>query len=82
MDDLISDIEAFVSDSDEPMAVSAVVLSDCIGYPKRLVEDDGESHDGELEGFDEVYDYACELFDTEDIEIEKDDKYVWFTDKS
>jgi len=57
-------------------------LDDRIGYPRRVVSEGGDTHDGELKGFDEAYDFAQTLFDTTEIEIEKDEKYIWFTDNS
>ena len=79
MDDLTKNIEGLIS-GNEDVAVSAIVLQNEIGYPKRLLE--GDTHEGELEGFNEIYDFACELFGTEDVEIEEEDKYIWFTDIS
>lgn len=66
----------------QPVAVSALVLGDRIGYPRRIVSDSGETHDGEISGFDEAYDFASEIFGTTDIVVEKDEKYIWFTDNS
>ncbi len=65
-------------DDDLPLAVSAIVMGDSIGYPRRLVEENGEIREGELEGFDELYDYAQDILQTEDLTIEKDEKYIWF----
>jgi len=66
-------------DDDLPLAVSAIVMGNSIGYPRRLVEEEGEIRDGELEGFDELYDYAQEILQAEDLDIEKDDEYIWFS---
>ena len=65
-------------DDDLPLAVSAIVMGDSIGYPRRLVEENGEIREGELEGFDELYDYAQDILQTEDLTIEKDEQYIWF----
>jgi hypothetical protein len=79
MSDLLNSVADGISDSDLPMSVSAVVTADSIGYPRRVVSEDGETHDGELKGFDEAYDYACSLFDVDEVDVEKDDQYIWFT---
>ena len=76
---LPNEIANGIENSDMPMSVSAIVLGNSIGYPKRVVEQDGETHDGEHSSFDEAYDFACELFGTDDVEVEQDEKYVWFT---
>lgn len=65
-------------DDDLPLAVSAIVMGNSIGYPRRLVEENGEIREGELEGFDELYDYAQDILQTEDLTIEKDEQYIWF----
>jgi hypothetical protein len=77
--DVANALDGFESES---VSVSAMVLGDRIGYPRRVVEEDGKTNDGELKDFDEAYDFASTLFQTTDIGVEKDDKYVWFTDNS
>ena len=78
-DDFVENIADRISNQDDqPVAVSALVLSDRIGYPHRVVSNETDTHGGELENFDEAYDFASEIFDTTDIEVEKGEKYVWF----
>lgn len=80
MSDLANDVANQISENDDiPLSVSALVMGDSIGYPRRVVEDEGESHDGEHKNFDEAYDYAQKLFGVDDLEVEKDEQYVWFT---
>jgi hypothetical protein len=79
MSDLLNSVADGISDSEIPMAVSAVVTADSIGYPRRVLSEDEESREGEHNGFDEAYDYACSLFDVDEVEVEKEDKYIWFT---
>lgn len=81
MNKLVSKLENYISgDIDESIAISAIVLKNEIGYPERLIK--GDSNEGEFEGFNEIYDYAQDLFDTEKIKIEREDKYIWFIDNS
>lgn len=81
--ELANDIAKKITEhEDSSFAVSAIVVGDSIGYPRRVVEDDGESHDGEHKTFDEAYDYACSLFGSSEVSVEEEDDYVWFTDNS
>jgi hypothetical protein len=79
MSSLANKIAGGLEKSDVPVAVSAIVLGNSIGYPRRVVEQDGETHDGEHSNFDEAYDFACKLLGTDEVEVEQDEKYVWFT---
>lgn len=81
-EEVIQELTDKISEDDDlPLAVSAIVMGDSIGYPRRLVEENGEIREGELEGFDELYDYAQEILQAEDLEIEKDEQYIWFSSK-
>lgn len=81
-EEVIQELTDKISEDDDlPLAVSAIVMEDSIGYPRRLVEENGEIREGELEGFDELYDYAQEILQAEDLEIEKDEQYIWFSSK-
>lgn len=68
-----------IENSDLPATISAVVMSDSIGYPKRIIEDDGDTHEGEHSSFDQAYDYACTILDTDEVSVDKDETYVWFS---
>jgi len=79
-EEVIQELTDKISEDDNlPLAVSAIVMGDSIGYPRRLVEENGEIREGELEGFDELYDYAQDILQTEDLTIEKDEQYIWFS---
>lgn len=80
MSDILSDVAKKIGDNDDlPLSVSAVVTANSIGYPRRVVEPEGETHEGEHKNFDEAYDYAKDIFGVDDLDIEKDEQYVWFT---
>lgn len=79
MDDLALKLAEQISEADESIAVSAVVVGDSIGYPARILDEDEESRDGEHNGFDEAYDFACELFEADECEVERDGDMFWFT---
>jgi hypothetical protein len=82
-DEIAKNLANEISNQDDtPVSVSAMILSDRIGYPKRVVSEKEESHDGEMKDFDEAYDFASNIFDTSDISIEKDEQYIWFIDNS
>lgn len=82
-DDFVRNIADSISNQDDQsVAVSALVLGDRIGYPRRVVSEDGDTHDGELKSFDEAYDFASQIFDTNEIAVEEDEEYIWFTDNS
>jgi len=80
MSDLLNDVANGIQQNENlDMAVSAVVTADSIGYPRRVLSEDEESHEGEHSGFDEAYDYACSLFDVDEVDVEKDEQYIWFS---
>lgn len=75
------DLRQFAKDienSDVPVAISALVAQDSVGYPKRIVDPDEDSFLGEHDNFDEAYDFACDILDVDSCEVEKDGAYVWF----
>lgn len=82
MSHLINNVAEGIEDLDDSLAISGVVMGDSIGYPKRIVISEGETHEGEKENFDQAYDYACSLFGVDEVGVEKEDKFVWFTDTS
>lgn len=80
MSDLLNSVANGLSNSEEvPVAVSAVVTADSIGYPRRVLSEQEESREGEHSGFDEAYDYACSIFKVDEVQVEKDEQYIWFT---
>lgn len=80
--DLIGNVAEGISDNEDiDMAVSAIVMADEIGYPKRIVDPEGETREGEHNNFNEAYDYACNLFGVDHVEVEEEENYVWFTTK-
>lgn len=80
MSDLIDNVAQGIAENDEiDMAVSAISMPGEIGFPKRVLSDEGEIREGEHENFDEAYDYACRLLEVEDLDIEKEEDFVWFT---
>lgn len=73
--DLANSIE---ENDDMPVSISALVYKNEVGYPRRIVDPDGGSRPGEHKNFDEAYDFACEILDADNCEVEKEDEYVWF----
>jgi len=69
-----------IEENDEvPVSVSALVYGDEVGYPERIVNPDQSSRPGEHKNFDEAYDFACEILDVDNCEVDRDDDgYVWF----
>ncbi len=80
MSNLINEVAKGISENEDiDMAVSAIAMPNQIGYPRRVVDPDEEAREGEHSNFDEAYDYACTLLGVDELEVEKDKEYVWFT---
>lgn len=80
MSHLINNVTEKISENEDiDMAVSAIVMPNQIGYPKRIVDPEGESRDGEHRNFDEAYDYACSLLGVDEVKVDREKEYVWFT---
>jgi len=76
----IKDLAAAIEDNEDfPVAISALVCEDEVGYPSRIVNPDEDSRPGEHQNFDEAYDFACDILGVEECKVEEgEDGYVWF----
>lgn len=82
MAELALELAQKISDMEDgnDLAVSAVAVGNAIGYPTRVLDEEQESREGEHSGFDEAYDFACDLLDSDECEVEQEDGMFWFTE--
>jgi len=77
MSDLVNDVAEKISQNSD-LAVSAISMKDQIGYPKRIFDPNEENREGEHSNFDEAYDYASSILDTDKLKVEHEEEFVWF----
>jgi hypothetical protein len=63
--------------SERDIKVSAMVVGNEVGFPRRVVDENGRPD--EPESFSEAYDLACHLLSADSCSAEEDGPYVWFS---
>jgi hypothetical protein len=73
--DLAGIVDSHFKEQGHNYGVAFISEKDRIGFPSHVLKDGI----GQIEGFDEAYDLACELLGTDDVETTRKDNFIWFT---
>jgi hypothetical protein len=71
-------LEQAFADTDTPIATTAIIQGDSIGFPLRITDPENQNLDGEPEGFDAAYDLAQDILGGA-VSTTREGGYVWFT---